>query len=73
MKDSNDKQNLLINMMEEAFLRFPHLPEQIFKQLDNKSLTNSRVVGIYWQIFIDERDYSWIRIKDVISGLNEEC
>ena len=26
--------------MEEAFLRFAHLPEQMFKQLDNKSLVN---------------------------------
>ena len=27
-----------ISMMEEAFLRFPHLPGQILNQLDNKSL-----------------------------------
>ena len=75
-KSSKNEENIAtnsINMMEEAFLRFPHIPEQIFKKLDNKSLTNSRVVGMSWQIFIDERDYSWIRIKDVISGLNEEC
>ena len=28
--------------MEEAFLRFPHLPEQIFEQLDDGSLLRSR-------------------------------
>ena len=32
--------------MEEAFLRFPHLPEQIFEILDNKSLANSTMVAI---------------------------
>ena len=58
-RTSKNKQNLSnnsINRMEEAFLRFPHLPEQIFEKLDNKSLTNSRVVGISWCNFIDDRE-----------------
>ena len=46
-----------LELMDEAFLRFPHLPEKILEILDNKSLTNSRVVGISWQNFIDERQY----------------
>ena len=59
-RTSKNKQHISnnsINRMEEAFLRFPHLPEQIFKKLDNKSLTNSRVVGISWQNFIDDKEY----------------
>ena len=63
-----------INRMEEAFLRFPHLPEQIFEKLDNKSLTNSRAVGISWQNFIDERRYPWAHfLKDVMVHLKEDC
>ena len=62
-----------INMMEEAFLRFPHLPEQILEKLDNKSLTNSRVVGASWHNFIDGREYLWTRFKDAIDDLTEKC
>ena len=46
-----------INRMDEAFLRFPHLPEQIMEKLDFKSLANSRVVAKSWKQFIDEREH----------------
>ena len=55
--------NNSINRMEEAFLRFPHLPEQIFEKLDNKSLTDSRAVGISRQNFIDEKAYPGIDLR----------
>ena len=59
--------------MDEIFLRFPHLDEQIFEKIDNKSLTNSRVVQRYWRDFIDENDYHWrTRIKDVVTSLNKK-
>ena len=73
LKKKEKISNNSINRMEEAFLRFPHLSEQIFQKLDNKSLTNSRVVGILWQNFIDEREYPWTRFKDVIADLKENC
>ena len=53
-KNKQRNSNSSVNRMEEAFLRFPHLPEKIFKKLDSKSLTNSRMVGISWKNFIDE-------------------
>ena len=43
--------------MEEAFLRFPHLSEQILEQLNNESLANSRMVAISWREFIDDMKY----------------
>ena len=46
-KKQNNSNNS-INRMDEAFLRFPHLPEQIFEKFDNKSLVNLRVVGATW-------------------------
>ena len=62
--------NSAINKMEEAFLRFPHLPEQIFGKLDNKSLTNARLVRASWCNFVDEREYSLTRIKDIIANFD---
>ena len=59
--------------MEESFLRFDHLPEQIFKKLDDKSLVNSRVVRGSWCNFIDARDYPWKRFQEVINDLTEKC
>ena len=50
-----------ISGMEEAFLRFPHIPEQIMEELDCKSLTNARLVAISWKEFIDEREHRWYR------------
>ena len=40
--------------IKEAFLRFPHLPEQIFEIIDNQSLANSRLVAISWRDFVDD-------------------
>ena len=59
--------------MEESFLRFDHLPEQIFEKLDDKSLVNSRVVRASWCNFIDARDYPWKRFQEVINDLNGKC
>ena len=48
--------------------RFPHIAEQIFKQLDEKSLKNSREVAKLWQECIDERNLLWIKIVEDIGG-----
>ena len=42
--------------------RFPHIPEQIFKYLDNQSLKNCRVVSKSWQECIDDRDILWNKV-----------
>ena len=60
-----------INRMDEAFLRFPHLPEQIMEKLDFKSLANSRVVAKSWKQFIDEREHRFF--KDEIADLKKKC
>merc|ERR1712020_144592 len=65
--------NNSINRMDEGFLRFPHLPEQVFQKLDNESLVNSRVVGASWHNFIDARDYPWKRFQEIINDLTEKC
>ena len=48
-RTSNNEENPAnnsINRMDEAFLRFPHLPEQFFEEIDFESLANSRMVAI---------------------------
>ena len=50
--------------MEHFTEAFPHIADQIFQQLDNKSLTNCREVSKSWLKFIDDRNISWIRITE---------
>ena len=40
--------------IEETFLRFPHIGEQIFEWLDNQSLFNCQTVSKPWRDFIIE-------------------
>ena len=51
--------------MNIVMLRFPHLAEQILQKLNNKGLAKSREVDCFWEKFIDERDYSWLRIVNI--------
>ena len=54
--------------MEEIILRFPHIGEQIFKLLDDKSLAESREVSRSWQKFINEEKF----YKQIIAKMIEE-
>ena len=54
--------------MEEIILRFPHIGEQIFKLLDDKSLAESREVSRSWQKFINEENF----YKQTIAKMIEE-
>ena len=51
--------------MRDFILRFPHLAEKIFQQLDDEDLARSREVERLWQKFIDERNYPWLRIVNI--------
>ena len=72
-KRKENPSNNPINRMDEAFLRFPHLPEQIMEELDFKSLTNSRLVAISWKQFIDAREHRWYPFKNEIADLKKQC
>ena len=43
--------------MEEVNLRFQHISEEIFKCLDNESLTNCQEVGRNWKIFLEGKKF----------------
>ena len=51
--------------MEVFMSRFPHITEQVFDQLDGKSLKNCREISKVWQARIDERNISWIQIVKI--------
>ena len=48
--------------MEEAFLRFPHLSENIFDSLGNKSLVDCKEVSKSWYFYLDTQKFLQTRI-----------
>ena len=52
-------------------LKFPHLPLQIFKKLDNESLFKCRELSRSWKNIFDERNYPWLRIVNIPTILME--
>ena len=50
--------------MEEVLLRFPHLGESIFDQLDNASFAKCRIVSKAWISFLEPELYPFRIIKN---------
>ena len=48
--------------MEEVFLRFPHLSENIFDLLDNKSLADCKEVSKSWHFYLAAQKFLQKRI-----------
>ena len=59
--------------MDEFFLRFQHIPEQIFEEIDFESLANARLVARSWKQFIDAREQRLYPFKDDIADLKKKC
>jgi hypothetical protein len=47
----------LSKILEDFFLRFPHLSEAVFDNLDNKSLARCRKVGRTWTNCLDAHKF----------------
>ena len=56
----------------EFYPRFLHVAEQIFEQLDKKSLKNCREVAKSWQQCIDNKNLSWNQIIKIPTVLKNE-
>ena len=61
-------ENVVINMtnfdtptIDAMISRFPVIAEDIFKELDNKTLIKCRKVCVLWQNFFDSQKFIWIR------------
>ena len=52
--------------MEEIFLRFPHLSEKIFDNLNNGSLSKSREINKSWNLYLSNEKWYEIRILESI-------
>ena len=48
--------------MEEVLVRFPHIGDQVFKQLDNEDLIKCRKISPSWNEFINNQKLPWIRM-----------
>ena len=59
-------------MLEHLHIRFPHLSVTIFDQLDDKSLSKCREVCKSWLKFIDEENFTCVRIIRIIKN-HIEC
>ena len=54
--------------MEAIILRFPTVAESIFAEVDNGSLTGSKIVTNLWASFITAGKIPWIRMIQKYSG-----
>ena len=53
-------------------LRFPHVLEQVFQKLDDRSLFKCREVARSWQNIIDGRNYPWLRVVNIPTILKKK-
>ena len=47
--------------IDKILLRFPAIAEDIFKELDSKSMVKCQKVSVTWQNFINNQKFLWIR------------
>ena len=55
--------------MEEVFLRFPHLSEDIFNSLDNKTFVICKEVSTVWYDYLDDKKFVQERKVQMIKKL----
>ena len=56
--------------MEAFCVKFFHLAENIFGQLDNQSLTKCRLVSKNWQDYIDNQCQKMLQIRNITVTIN---
>ena len=59
-RDKNEHSHLRL-WIDTILLRFPSIAQDIFKELDNKSLIKCRKLSVPVQNFIDNEKFIWIR------------
>ena len=58
--DNQNKSKSVV--LEDFFVKFPHLTEKIFDHLENTSLAECRKVSRSWQSYLDEQKILQVRI-----------
>ena len=59
-------------VLEDFFVKFPHLTEKIFDHLENTSLAECRKVSGSWQSYLDEQKILQVRIIQSIVGKHQK-
>ena len=59
-------------VLEDFFVKFPHLTEKIFDHLENTSLVECRKVSRSWQSYLDEQKILQVRIIRSIVGKHQK-
>ena len=59
--------------MEKVFLRFPHIAEQIFEELDNYYLIQCKVISPIWKNFMEESKFSYIRLIETSTNCSTKA
>ena len=50
------------SFIDSFILRFPDVARDIFKELNNESLTTCRSVSIFWCDYLDDQKFCWVRM-----------
>ena len=58
--------------MEEVFLRFPHLSEDIFNNLDNETLANCEEASKVWFAYLYDQNFLCLRRVEMIKEIIEK-
>ena len=61
-----------LTMMEEVLLRFPHIGEKIFEELNYQSLIDCQKVSNSWKSFLLSRFKPSIRVTEFSTKCSEE-
>ena len=61
-----------LTMMEEVLLRFPHIGEKIFEELNYQSLIDCQKVSSSWKSFLLSRFRPSIRVTEISTKCSEE-
>ena len=61
-----------LTMMEEVLLRFPHIGEKIFEELDYQSLIDCQKISSSWKSFLISRFKPSIRVTKISTKCSEE-
>ena len=60
-----------MSQMEEVLLRFGHIGDQIFKELDSQTLSKCGLVGRDWNLFLDQGKVRPFQIIKAYTNIDE--
>ena len=58
--------------MEEVLQRFGHIGDQIFEEFDSQTLSNCKLVGKSWNLFLDQGKVRPFRIIETYTNIDKK-